>query len=144
MTKIKTTLQGIYRSFPFQLGLAHLQHNLLLLSIYAFLIMLVFGQVGKTYGFHYLFLKPLYLDNAGFLSFLLIGVSLGWMTINWNLTTYILHSHRFPFLATLERPFIKFSFNNFFFPFVFFFSCARLHVHCIPSHIPHLAFLSPM
>jgi hypothetical protein len=119
MTKIKTTLQGIYRSFPFQLGLAHLQHNLLLLSIYAFLIMLVFGQVGKTYGFHYLFLKPLYLDNAGFLSFLLIGVSLGWMTINWNLTTYILHSHRFPFLATLERPFIKFSFNNFFFPFVF-------------------------
>ena len=119
MTQIKTTLQGIFRSLPFQLGLAHLKHNLLLLSIYAFLIMLVFGQVGKTYGFHYLFLKPVYLDNTGFLSFLLIGIALGWLTINWNLTTYILHSHRFPFLATLERPFIKFSFNNFFFPFVF-------------------------
>ena len=50
MTQIKTTLQGIFRSLPFQLGLAHLKHNLLLLSIYAFLIMLVFGQIGKTYG----------------------------------------------------------------------------------------------
>ena len=119
MTKLKSTIQNIFRSFPFQLGLSHLQYNLLLLSIYAFLILLVFGQVGKTYGFHYLFLKPEYFGSTGFLSFFIIGVSLGWLTINWNLTTYILHSHRFPFLATLERPFIKFSFNNFFFPFVF-------------------------
>jgi hypothetical protein len=138
MQKIKSTLQGIFRSFPFQLGLAHLQHNLFLLSIFAFLLLIIFGQLGRTYGFHFLFLKPIYLGETGFLSFVFLGLTLGWLIINWNLTTYILHSHRFPFLATLGRPFIKFSFNNFFFPFVFL----LLYVYSIWSFEKNMELLS--
>ena len=37
----------------------------------------------------------------------------------WNLTTYMLDAHHFPFLACLSRPFTKFCLNNFIVPLAF-------------------------
>ena len=40
--------------------------------------------------------------------------------MSWNLTTYLLDAHRFPFIATMAKPFTKFCINNFVVPFSFF------------------------
>src|SRR4030095_17115173 len=51
----------------------------------------------------------------------------------WNITSYILNSFRFPFLATFDRPFLRYSLNNAFIPLVFiviyFFSIIRFQYY---------------
>lgn len=74
------------------------------------------GFIGEKYGVLHQFLYPEYLGGNNFLSFAFIGFSLGGFIMGFNLYTYILHGYRFPFTATLNRPFIKFSFNNFIIP----------------------------
>jgi hypothetical protein len=60
-------------------------------------------------GFHYLFLDPEYFGKVTFFSFFLIGIALGGFIFVWNITSYILNSFRFPFLATFERPFLRYT-----------------------------------
>lgn len=116
---MKQRLIGIYYSFPVQLLVMHAKHNFLLLCLWAMLFALVSGGFGKSMGFHYFFLDPEYFNVVGFWSFYVVGVTFGVFYIAWNTTTYILNSYRFPFLASLDRPFAKYSFNNFLLPFIF-------------------------
>lgn len=109
----------IYESFSMQLVLLHLRSNLLLLSLWIIMLMLMSGGIGGRLGFQYLFLDPEYLGEVGFLSFFIVGSGLGGFFMSWNLTTYLLTAHYFPFLASLARPFAKFSINNLVFPVVF-------------------------
>ena len=55
------------------------------------------------------------------MSFFILGLSFGGFFMSWNLTTYLLSTHFFPFLASLSRPFTKFCLNNLVLPFCFFF-----------------------
>ncbi|RME97931.1 MAG: patatin-like phospholipase family protein [Bacteroidetes bacterium] len=112
-------LRQIFYSFPVQLLLLHLRSNLLLLSLWVFLVLLISGVIGRRYGFQYLFLDPEYLGEVSFLSFYLVGMALGGFFMSWNLTTYLLSTQYFPFLASLARPFSKFSFNNLLLPLAF-------------------------
>ncbi len=73
----------------------------------------------KKFGIPYLFLDPEYLGRVDYWSFLLLGGAFGGFLLTWNITTYILHSFRFPFLATLERPFVKYCLNNSLIPIIF-------------------------
>ncbi|MFT4660304.1 MAG: hypothetical protein ACI8XB_000565 [Patiriisocius sp.] len=72
--------------------------------------------LASKYGVAYLFLYPEYLGKVGFASFALTGFALGGFIMAFNIYTYIIHAHRFPFLATLSKPFYKFSVNNFIIP----------------------------
>lgn len=112
-------LRNIFYSFPFQLALLHLRKFLFLLVPWILLVMMVTGNLLARLGFHYLFLDPEYFGKVNFTSFFLIGVALGAFIFVWNITSYILNSFRFPFLATFERPFLRYTLNNGFFPFVF-------------------------
>ena len=49
----------------------------------------------------------------------MIGLSFGVFLIAWNSSIYILNSYRFPFLASLYRPYATFSINNAIIPLVF-------------------------
>ncbi len=80
--------------------------------LWAFFIAVIFGGVGKVYGIHYLFLDPEYLGKVSFLSFLWVGLALGNFIVAYQITSYILDGHRFPFLGILEWPFGKYSLNN--------------------------------
>lgn len=82
--------------------------------------MIINGQMGLRLGLQYLFLDPEYLNEVNFWSFLFIGLAYGGFLMSWNLTTYLLSAHRFPFLATLSRPLTKFSLNNIIIPLSFF------------------------
>lgn len=105
--------------FPFQLFLVHLKKNLVLLLFWVLLFSIILGTFGEKYGVPYLLLYPEYLGKVGFWSFFILGFSCGGFIIAFNITSYIMHGFRFPFLATVAYPFTKYSLNNFLVPTAF-------------------------
>ena len=105
-------LRGLYRSFAVQLLLLHLRSNFLLLLVWALLLAMMGGWLGRRLGLQYLFLDPEYLGGGGYWAFVLVGLAFGLLTMSWNLATYLLVGHHFNFLASLSRPFFKFCLNN--------------------------------
>ncbi len=81
--------------------------------------MMISGMLGRKFGVLYLFLDPEYMGEVSFSSFFLIGLSFSAFLMAWNTTMYIINSNRFPFLASLSRPFVKFCLNNSIIPLTF-------------------------
>lgn len=113
-------LTDIWFSFPVQLLVLHLRSNLLLIGSWLVLLLMLSGDLGRKLGLQYLFLDPEYLGAVNFWSFFFIGIAYGGFFMSWNLTTYLLSAQYFPFLASLSRPFTKFSLNNALIPLAFF------------------------
>lgn len=105
--------------FPIQLLLVHLQRNFLLLFFWGMMAAFLHGYAGESLGIRYLFLTPEYLGNVSFTAFFIIGFALGGFISAFQLSSYIINSRNFPFLATLSRPFFKYSLNNSLIPAVF-------------------------
>ena len=105
--------------FPLQLLLVNLKRNHLLLLFW----FILFGFAGKfialKYGIPYLFLAPEYLNTVSFWSYFIMGFSIGGFVMVYNISSYIINSKRFPFIATLKRPFVKFCINNSLLPLIF-------------------------
>ncbi|MEO5674390.1 MAG: hypothetical protein ABIQ74_07060 [Chitinophagales bacterium] len=83
------------------------------------LVLIVTGNLFAKYGWRYLFLDPEYFSKVSFISFFIVGIGLGGFIFVWNITSYILNSFRFPFLAAFESPFLRYSINNAFIPLGF-------------------------
>lgn len=64
------------------------------------------------YGANSLFLSPEYLGDVNFLSAFFVGTAYGGFIMSWNITTFILFSSYFKFLATTSKPFLKYCLNN--------------------------------
>jgi hypothetical protein len=109
----------IFFSFPLQLVFLHLKHNYLLLFFWLILFGFVTGGLGDKFGVPNLFMYPEYLGEVGFWSFLIIGFSCGGFIMAFNIASYIMNGFRFPFIATISRPFMKYSLNNFVIPLSF-------------------------
>ena len=107
-----TRLLNIRYMLPVHLVLHHVKRNLPLLFFWCLFLGAVFGSVGKVYGIHYLFLDPEYLGKVGFWSFFFVGLSFANFALAFFITSYILDSHYFSFIALLKKPFLKFSVNN--------------------------------
>lgn len=116
---MKKWINDIFYSFPVQLLGLHCRNNLLLICIWLLIMAMMTGTLGQVFGIKYLFLTPEYMGKVGFLSFFFLGLSFGGFFITWNITSYLLDAHLFPFLASLGRPFTKFCLNNFVIPFTF-------------------------
>ena len=114
------TLRNIYFSFPCQLLVLHFRSNLLLVFTWLLLALMISGQIGNIFGIKYLFLSPEYLGDINFFSFFIVGFWFGGFMMSWNLTTYLLDAHRFPFIATMAKPYTMFCINNFVVPLAFF------------------------
>jgi hypothetical protein len=113
-------LRFLYYSFPVRLMVLHMRNHLMLISLWVMMALFMSGKVGSFFGIHYLLLTPEYLGRVDFWSFALVGVAAGWFYMTWNLTSYLLVAHRFPFLAALRAPFTKFCINNSIIPLLFF------------------------
>jgi len=109
-------IRRIYYFFPFQLFFALLKKNILLLLFWAILTGIITKQIGVKYGIPYLFLSPEYAGEVGFLSFFFMGLCLGAWIMTFNIASYVTNGSRFPFIATLNRPFLKYSINNLIIP----------------------------
>jgi hypothetical protein len=106
--------------FPFQLVVLHFKRNHLLMFFWLLLFLYVTQTIGSDYGVTALFLAPEYLGTIGIISFGILGFALGGFMISFNIYSYILHAKQFQFLAATSRPFIKFCYNNFIIPMVFY------------------------
>ena len=116
---MKKWISDTFYSFPVQLLALHCRNHLLLIATWVFLLLLVTGAIAQVFGIKYLFLTPEYLGEVNFLSHFIIGLAFGGFFMTWNLTTYLLDAHYFPFLASLARPFTKFCLNNILIPLIF-------------------------
>lgn len=105
--------------FPFRLLVLHLKKNYLLLFSWLALGAFASGAIGHGYGVPYLFWDPEYMGHVDFWSFLILGFSLGGFIMAFHISSYIQNSYRFPFLATVSKPFFKYSLNNSIIPGVF-------------------------
>jgi hypothetical protein len=73
----------------------------------------------KSFGADALFLAPEYLGNVTSISFAIMGMSIGVFIMCWNITTFILFSRHFTFLAATQYPFLKYCVNNSAIPIIF-------------------------
>jgi hypothetical protein len=105
--------------FPIQLIFGHLKYNLLALFYWLVLFLIVSDQLGSAYGIPYLFYSPEYRGDISWLSFMLLGFSMGGFTMAFNTNSYMRMGSKYPFMATLSRPFIKFCWNNALIPLAF-------------------------
>jgi hypothetical protein len=109
----------IVHFFPFQLLLLHLKHNHFFLVLWAVVFSFTVQVSGQKYGVPSLLLFPEYLNNVDFLSFMILGFSLGGFIMAFNIYSYMMYGFKFPFIATVSRPFVKFCVNNFIIPLLF-------------------------
>lgn len=109
-------LKAVYYSFPVQLILLYLKKYQLLLLFWVILFSTIHGGFMHSFGADALFLAPEYLGNVNALSGAIVGASAGAFIMCWNVTTFILYSRHFRFLATTTRPFLKYCTNNFILP----------------------------
>jgi len=105
--------------FPIQLVLVHLKSNHLLLLAWIFITSVVMKWLLVQYGAYNLFLYPEYMGQVGPASHFIMGIAIGGFLISFNLASYALNGHKFPLIATLNRPFYKYTLNNFIIPFTF-------------------------
>jgi len=117
--KVKSLLVRFFYSFPIQLFLLHFRKYQVLLLFWAILFSTINGEFAKVFGGDALYLAPEYLGKVNFYSTSILGVATGLFVMSWNITTFILHTGRFKFLATTAQPFFKYCLNNSIFPIAF-------------------------
>ncbi|MFI5204938.1 MAG: hypothetical protein ACHQF2_10620, partial [Flavobacteriales bacterium] len=116
---LKDRSRRIFFFFPFQLLFLHLKRNHLILALWILLFGIITQQVGQKFGLPYLFLFPEYLGRVDMLSHSLLGFSCGGFIMAFNMHAYVTHGFKFRFIATVSKPFSKFSYNNFIIPAAF-------------------------
>lgn len=116
---MKQTLKAIFYSFPVQLVLLHIKKFQLLLIFWVVLFAAVNGGFMASFGVDSLYLAPEYLGDVNAMSTAIVGLAVGVFIMGWNITTFILFSRHFRFLATTTRPFLKYCINNFIIPLAF-------------------------
>lgn len=116
---MKAWLRGFYYSFPIQLLFLHFRKYQVLLVFWLVLFLVVNGSFMDTFGADSLFLAPEYLDNVNSISAGLVGMSIGMFIMSWNISTFILFSKHFKFLAATTNPFLKYCINNSVIPVLF-------------------------
>lgn len=115
----KPKLRRIVYFFPIQILLVQLKKNHVLILFWLLLFAIILKHVAPKYGIPYLFLDPEYLSKVNWVSYLIMGFSIGGFIMAFNISSYVMNAFRFPFLATLSNPFLKFCLNNFIIPTVF-------------------------
>jgi hypothetical protein len=107
-----TYLRGIFYSLPVQLIFLHFRKYQVLLIFWFIMFSVVNSGFMKSFGADALFLAPEYLGNVTSISFAIMGMAIGVFIMCWNITTFILFSRHFTFLAATQYPFLKYCVNN--------------------------------
>jgi len=114
-----TYLRGIFYSLPVQLIFLHFRKYQVLLIFWFIMFSVVNSGFMKSFGADALFLAPEYLSNVNSISCAIMGIAIGVFIMCWNITTFILFSRHFTFLAATQYPFLKYCINNSVIPLVF-------------------------
>src|SRR5215212_8423744 len=109
---MKEWIKGFYYSFPIQLLFLHFRKFQVLLVFWFILFSITNGVFMKSFGADSLFLAPEYLGNVTFIGFAIVGIAIGMFIMSWHVTSFILFSRYFKFLATTTNPFLRYCINN--------------------------------
>src|SRR5690554_5260851 len=101
-------LKAVRSFFPINLLFSQVKYNLIVLFYWIFLFSIVNNYLGVGIGLPYLFLSPEYVGASNPIAFLLLGVSIGGFIMAFHIYSYIQLGPKYPFIATLSRPFYKF------------------------------------
>ncbi|MES2799742.1 MAG: patatin-like phospholipase family protein [Bacteroidota bacterium] len=118
-TAHSSIFQKINSFYPLELIKSQFKFNLLSVFFWLFMFAVVNKSVGFSFGLPYLFYSPEYLGKINGWSFYLLGISIGGFTTAYNTYSYIKFGQRYPFLATVYRPFFMFCVNNSVIPLLF-------------------------
>ena len=116
---MKAWLRGFLYSFPIQLLFLHFRKYQVLLLFWFILFSTVNGSFMKTFGADSLYLAPEYLGNVNSISSAFVGMAVGMFIMSWNISTFILFSRHFRFMAATTNPFLKYCINNAIIPILF-------------------------
>lgn len=116
---IKKIVRGVRDFFPIHLLFSQFKYNMIVLIYWLLFFSIINGYFGQSFGLQFLFLSPEYLGESSFLSFLLLGFGLGGFIMAFHTYSYIRLGSKYPFIATLSRPFFKFCMNNSLLPTLF-------------------------
>jgi hypothetical protein len=83
-----------------------------LIVFWILIFSIVNGSFMKSFGTEALFLSPEYLGDVNAIGAAIMGLSIGVFIMCWNITTFILFSRHFTFLAATQYPFLKYCINN--------------------------------
>ena len=111
--------RGVFYSLPVQLLFLHFRKYQVLLVFWLLLFSIVNGSFMKSFGTEALFLSPEYLGDVNAIGAAIMGISIGVFIMCWNITTFILFSRHFTFLAATQYPFLKYCINNAAIPLAF-------------------------
>jgi hypothetical protein len=111
--------KSFVHSFAFQLCLLHCKKYQILLAFWLLLFSILNADLLRMFGAYALFFTPEYLGQVNFLATFFLGTAMGVFIMTWHITTFILHSKRFKFLATTSNPFLKYCINNSVLPVAF-------------------------
>jgi len=112
-------IRALYYSFPVQLVLLHLKKFQVLLLFWFILFSTLNSGFMHSYGANALFFSPEYLGTVNAVSTGIVGMATGVFIMSWNITTFILFSRHFRFLATATKPFLRYCINNSIIPLCF-------------------------
>jgi hypothetical protein len=116
---MKAWLKGFYHSFPIQLLFLHFRKYQVLLLFWFILFSTVNGTFMQLFGADSLYLAPEYMNDVNAFSSFIVGVSFGMFIMSWNISSFILFSKHFKFLAATTNPFLKYCINNAVIPLLF-------------------------
>ena len=111
-TPLTEYLRGIWYSLPLQLIFLHFRKYQVLLAFWIIMFSVTNSSFMKSFGADALFLAPEYLGNVNSISAAIMGMAIGVFIMCWNITTFILFSRHFTFLAATQYPFLKYCINN--------------------------------
>jgi len=111
-TSFGTYLRGIFYSLPVQLIFLHFRKYQVLLIFWLIMFSVADSSFMKSFGADALFLAPEYLGHVSSISCAIMGMAIGVFIMCWNITTFILYSKHFTFLAATQYPFLKYCINN--------------------------------
>jgi len=126
---MKKVLTGIYYFLPVQLLLLHFRKYQMLLIFWVILLLTITGNFAPHFGASSLFLAPEYLGKISFASMFLLGCAMCVFTMTWNITTFIIHSKRMPYMGATRQAFLVYCINNAIIPFAFmdFYTVVTIH-----------------
>lgn len=116
---MKAWLRGFFYSFPVQLLFLHFRKYQVLLIFWFIIFSTVNGTFMRTFGADSLYLAPEYLGNVNALGAGIVGAAIGMFIMSWNISSFILFSRHFRFLAATTNPFLRYCVNNFVIPLAF-------------------------
>lgn len=120
MKKTKEIADIILKFFPCQLVFLQLKKSHFIVAVWFIFFAIITQNGGTKFGIPYLFLSPEYMGEVSWVSYFILGFSIGGFFMAYHLYSYIILGPSFPFLVTFARPFFKFCINNSFFPIVFY------------------------